>query len=158
VIGPRGPIPCYGPMANFPKSARLRRTPEFRSTFDLGEKLVCGPLVLYAARRNKTSHMTPDSSQQEGSLRLGLVVSRKVGNSVVRNRVKRAIREAFRQTRAKLEATAPWNSIDLIVLARPSASTCSGAQLKERLESCLKRIEKSLIAKNTPKAGAPRHA
>lgn len=145
-------------MANFPKSARLRRTPEFRSTFDLGEKLVCGPLVLYAARRNKTSHMTPDSSQQDGSLRLGLVVSRKVGNSVVRNRVKRAIREAFRQTRAKLEATAPWNSIDLIVLARPSASTCSGAQLKERLESCLKRIEKSLIAKNTPEAGAPRHA
>ena len=46
--------------------------------------------------------------------RLGLSVSRKVGNAVVRNRWKRLIREAFRLARAELP-----EGLDLIVIPRP---------------------------------------
>lgn len=46
--------------------------------------------------------------------RLGLSVSRKVGNAVTRNRWKRLIREAFRLSRARLPG-----GLDLIVIPRP---------------------------------------
>ena len=62
---------------------------------------------------------TPDG---DGS-RLGVTVSRKVGNAVVRNRVKRRIREWFRRDRS---AIGP--GLDLVVIARPSAARMSGAQ------------------------------
>ena len=50
---------------------------------------------------------------QEDGPRLGVTVSRKVGNAVERNRVKRRIREWFRRTRASL---AP--DVELVVIAR----------------------------------------
>ena len=53
--------------------------------------------------------------------RLGITASRKVGNAVVRNRVKRRIREWFRRTgRSEL---AGW---DVIVIARASAAGLGG--------------------------------
>lgn len=51
-----------------------------------------------------------------GSARLGLAVSRKVGNAVVRNRWKRRIREAFRLNRQKLPT-----GIDFVVRPRRGA-------------------------------------
>ena len=48
--------------------------------------------------------------------RLGLSVSRKVGNAVVRNRWKRLLREAFRLSRAELPV-----GIDLVVIPRRDA-------------------------------------
>lgn len=53
--------------------------------------------------------------------RLGCAVSRKVGGAVVRNRVRRLIKECFRRSAATLPA------IDLVVIAKPNA-----AQLGER--------------------------
>ncbi len=48
--------------------------------------------------------------------RLGLSVSRKVGNAVVRNRWKRLIREAFRLSGARVAT-----GIDLVAIPRPGA-------------------------------------
>lgn len=47
--------------------------------------------------------------------RVGVVVSRKVGNAVVRNRAKRYLREAFRLHQTELPP-----SLDLVLVARPS--------------------------------------
>lgn len=46
--------------------------------------------------------------------RLGLVVSRKVGNAVVRNRVKRRLRTVFRQNKHRIPGT-----LDLVLVAEP---------------------------------------
>ncbi len=51
----------------------------------------------------------------EARSRLGVVVSKKVGNSVVRSRAKRLLRESYRQHQHELV-----QPIDLVLVARPS--------------------------------------
>jgi ribonuclease P protein component len=61
-------------------------------------------------------------------VRLGVTASRKVGSAVVRNRVKRRVRDAFRRQRGLLPA-----STDVVVIARPSAAELSGPAVAEEL-------------------------
>ena len=58
-------------------------------------------------------------------LRFGITVSKKVGKSVQRNRVKRLVREAFRQLRPGIKA-----GYDIVVVGRAPACqlTCQQAQ------------------------------
>ncbi|MBT3363684.1 MAG: ribonuclease P protein component [Chloroflexi bacterium] len=64
--------------------------------------------------------------------RFGFSVSKRLGNAVVRNKVKRRLREAARLT----PTVKGW---DLVVIARQPAGTASYDQLKKALEDLLKR-------------------
>jgi ribonuclease P protein component len=55
---------------------------------------------------------------------LGVTVSSKVGNSVVRNRIKRQVREYFRRHREELP-----QATDYLVIARDSAAKAEAGQL-----------------------------
>ena len=59
-------------------------------------------------------------------------MSRKVGNSVVRNRVKRSIREWFRTSRDGLD-----DGIDVVVIARRGAAMQSGSSISHELTTLL---------------------
>ena len=61
--------------------------------------------------------------------RVGITVSKKVGNAVVRNRVKRGIREWFRRSRAQLRAR-----VDLVIIAKPAARRLRGRELASALD------------------------
>ncbi len=65
--------------------------------------------------------------------RLGLTVSRKVGNAVVRNRVKRRIREWYRRARADFPEGG-----DLVVIARPEAAELGSGELSATLTRLLR--------------------
>jgi ribonuclease P protein component len=73
-------------------------------------------------------------TRTHGPVRLGLVVSRKVGGAVVRNRVKRRVREWFRRHRGALPQGA-----DLVVIARASAATLSAAAVRDELSALVAR-------------------
>ena len=70
--------------------------------------------------------------------RLGLSVSRKVGNAVVRNRWKRCLREAFRLAREQL----PYG-VDLVVIPRPDAVPGTG-ELQESLVKLARRAARRM--------------
>lgn len=69
--------------------------------------------------------------------RVGFVVSKKVGNAVVRNRVRRRLREALRAILA--EQVAHCMSFDVMIMAKPAAATADYWQLKATLEQTLVR-------------------
>ena len=74
----------------------------------------------------------------EGS-RLGLAVGRRVGNAIVRNRIKRGVREWFRQHRCELarEGTEA-DPIDLVVIARAPAAELDANGIGRELEGLIK--------------------
>ena len=97
---------------------RLRNTRDIQRVQRLGRRIrLPHMLVLY---------MPGDSDQS----RVGFTVSRKVGNSVVRNRVKRWLREAVWENKVDMPM-----GIDLVVIAHPQAATAGfeslNADLKE---------------------------
>lgn len=84
-----------------PRECRLRKRSDFERVYEEGSKAVTSAFVLFA-RRNETSRS-----------RLGVTATRKLGNSVRRNRARRLVREAFRRCREELPA-----GFDYVVVAR----------------------------------------
>ena len=81
-------------------------------------------LVLYA-RKNRTD-----------TNRVGITVSKKLGKAVVRNRVRRRIREAYRLNEEKF--LPGW---DIVIVARSRAVEVSFPKLSESLLSLAERAE-----------------
>ena len=97
--------------SRFPRSARIRRRTEFLSLQREGKRRHTAHLVVI--RRPGLHEVS----------RLGVTVSTRVGNAVVRNRLKRLVREVFRHSRADLVPP-----MDIVVIAKPGADTLTYAQ------------------------------
>jgi len=76
--------------ARFPAASRLKRPADFAAVFEGGKVATDSVLVIHAIRSPLADH------------KLGLSISKKVGNSPQRNRWKRLIREAFRKNTGQL--------------------------------------------------------
>ena len=66
--------------------------------------------------------------------RVGITVSGRVGQAVVRNRVRRRLREALRARRARLAM-----GQDVLVIARPTSAQATWAELNQALDALLAR-------------------
>jgi ribonuclease P protein component len=110
------PGPPDRPRFTLPADRRIRRKRDFDAIHASGRRLGNGHFG--AAVR---------ASDGQGA-RLGLAVSLKVsGTGVERNRIRRAIRESFRQVRHDLPA------VDLVVSARGRARGAPGGELRASL-------------------------
>lgn len=107
----------------FSKQVRLLRSAEFDEVFAQKLSTADGQLVVYG-KPNGLTHA-----------RLGLVVSRKVGNAVRRNRWKRVLREAFRLSQSDLPP------MDLLCLPR-SRETPTLQVISRSLNHLAKKVAK----------------
>ena len=106
--------------AKFPKQARLRKRPEFLSLSRWGKKIY-SPHFLIITKPN-----------ERGEARLGVTVSSKVGNAVVRNRVKRLLRECFRRHRHQIVPNQ-----DVLIIARKAAVNLSWYEVESEIRDIL---------------------
>lgn len=77
------------------RRGRLSRSGDFKRAYREGSSRASRYLVLYRFERDDANKNGEDGEDSEDSARLGVSVSRKVGDSVTRNRVKRVLKEAF---------------------------------------------------------------
>ncbi len=76
---------------SFRKIDRLKSKQSFQRVYNLGHSFVDGMSVFYVL------------ADQDENVRLGLAVGKKIGCAVVRNHLKRMMREVFRQHKAELK-------------------------------------------------------
>ena len=96
--------------------ARLGSNSEFQKVYKSGKSFANKYLVMYVLENGT------------GCNRLGISVSKKVGNSVVRHRVKRLIKESYRLHEGVFNS-----GLDIVVVARQSAATVGFFEVESAL-------------------------
>lgn len=120
-------------VAGLPPAARLRRAADFAA------------LRTASGRTRSRLFALRWGSSPAGVTRLGLAVSRKVSKrAVIRNRIKRIIRESFRAHREALPA------VDIIVIAQPPAAGTAAHALRQDLDQAWSRVR---ALKHSPAPG-----
>jgi ribonuclease P protein component len=115
-------------VAGFCKSERIRSRADFVRLSAASKKTVTRNFVLLAACNDSKL------------CRIGITVSRKVGNAVCRNRLKRYIREFYRHNK---EIFLP---ADFVVIARAGADRLKYSDLCQELVNAVQRVGKQLCS------------
>ena len=111
----------------FPRTARLGKRREFDLVFRTGGKGIGAGLVVYAR------------ANDAGRNRLGMAVSKKNGNAVQRNRIRRLIREAYRHVSPELP-----QGFDFVCIPRKEGFPDAAVELRPLFrDAALKAIERS---------------
>lgn len=95
---------------------RFHKSADYKKLFDIGEKYHSKHLIVFTLQKN------------DGPTRLGLTVSRKVGGAVIRNKIKRRLREIFR-----LNLNSKLKNTDVMILVKKNASILDYRQLNQEI-------------------------
>jgi ribonuclease P protein component len=98
------------------KQERIKKSSHFRFVYNRGKSLSDENIVLYFSKNGKNIN------------RIGLSVSKKVGKSVTRNRVRRLIKESYRINKDKFK-----KGYDLVFIARVRSSKAKFADIQRSL-------------------------
>ena len=107
-----------------PRSARLARAEDFSRIKDVGTRARSGPLMVSATAGNRR--------------RLGVVVTRRVGTAVDRNRIRRIVREHFRTNRDRM----PHG--DCVVIAHEGAAALTNEELATHMDRAASKLDNRL--------------
>ena len=94
----------------------LKKNYQFRFVYNRGKSIANRLLVMYVVRNGTNGY------------RFGISVSKKVGNSVVRSRITRLLRESYRLSESKFLA-----GYDIVVIARASAKEATYKEVESAL-------------------------
>ena len=107
------------------KAVRLLRRADFQRLSKYGRTVHRDHFVVTCCRNSL------------GNPRLGVTVSKKVGCAVVRNRIKRLVREYFRLNKAQFD-----KAYDMNVIARSGAARLSSQEINQTLASVFREMSK----------------
>jgi ribonuclease P protein component len=114
----------------FPSKLRLRKRRQFLMVQGGGRRIGGKHFLFFVLLRDNSK-----SSFVAGGARFGITVTRKIGNAVVRNRVKRIVREGCRRTAQLFPG-----GLDLVIVARPSAATALAGDAATELAQLARRL------------------
>ena len=103
---------------------RIRKRSDYQTIYDKGRRIPSGSFVLFVMRNALERP------------RLGITVTRRIGNAVRRNRAKRLLREIFRRHKAEL------TSVDIVVNGRSGLPDAQYAKLEEEFLARLRPFRK----------------
>ena len=103
----------------------LKENRDFKRLYARGKSTADFCLAVYAIKK------------KPGLNRLGITVSVKVGCAVVRNRVRRRIKEAYRLNEHRF-----LNGMDIVIVARIKAAEVNYFQIEKSVVNLIKKIEK----------------
>jgi len=112
---------------------RLKRRSEFLRAARQGNKSVTAGLIVQARQRKKGEN--PDDGN-ENAVRVGFTVTKKVGNAVIRNRVRRRLKAVA----AEVLPERVRGGQDLVIIGRMATIRRSYAALIKDLESAIKKL------------------
>jgi len=124
--------------ACLPRTARLLRRADFERVYRAGKKHFTGSLTVFFAPRPLS----------QGGPRVGLTVGRALGGAVVRNRIRRRLREAVRLCRGALRA-----SVDLVLHPRKSVLDAEFTRLCSEVGGAFAAIAAKLEAEKARAGG-----
>lgn len=104
------------------KEYRVKKNKEFQEAFKKGKSFANRQFVVYLLIKPNQEHF-----------RIGLSVSKKLGNAVTRNQIKRYIRQAFLEIEDQVK-----NEYDYVIIARKPASEMGLDEIKKSLTHVLK--------------------
>ena len=106
-----------------PKKARLLKRAQFLTLSKQGKRIYTGCFIAIVVKGTAQNN------------RIGITVSKKVGNAPERNRIKRLIREYFRHNRESIPGPK-----DINIIARKDLTPLSNQQIMEKLDKLFTKI------------------
>ncbi|ABK88158.1 Ribonuclease P protein component [Bacillus cereus 95/8201] len=115
------------------KKHRIKKNDEFQTVFQKGKSNANRQFVVYQLDK-----------EEQPNFRIGLSVSKKIGNAVVRNRIKRMIRQSITELKDEIDS-----GKDFVIIARKPCAEMTYEELKKSLihvfkRSGMKRIKSSV--------------
>ena len=120
-----GPSQAVAPES-LRKEDRILARADFQRCYRQGRRRSTGLLTLHRIE------------SAAGRPRLGITATRKVGGAVVRQRLRRRVREIYRRWPRRRELP----DLDLVVHLRPAAARAPFAELRDELESLLSQLDR----------------
>ncbi len=103
------------------KQNRIKKNDEFQQVFKRGTSFANRQLVLYYLKKKDQEHF-----------RIGLSVSKRIGNAVTRNQIKRYLRQAFHEMEENI-----LSEYDLVIIARKPTNRMNYHEIKKSLNHVL---------------------
>lgn len=115
----------------------LKKRADFVRLSSHGHKFIVSSFILLAA---------PTADSTGNSIRFGLTATRKLGGAVVRNRIRRRLRAAFRE----IASSHARSGYDYVLIARKSALHCPYSTLIRDLTFALPRLHRTMAREEVP--------
>ncbi len=129
----------------FPRGARLLKHSDFDRVYQQGRRHFSSHLTVFYLRQAEGAspeQTLPEKAPAEKSARVGLTVGKVLGGAVVRNRIKRRLREAVRRRRLVLPG-----AVDVVINPKKSVLSLEFPLLLEEVGRALDTIAKRLVEK-----------